>query len=151
MQQQPFSDDHDPEGVFNLAKKIYDHRSDIAHGKVKTNPSFNYRGHPVSSPDMAPLLLRALLRSRPLSKHPWTKKDLEPRIRASVYPEATPYRSARCPERQGGLVTRQALTSQESRRSQSVHKRHENGPRRDLRGPSYLVAGTGFEPATSGL
>jgi integrase len=29
--------------------------------------------------------------------------------------------------------------------------RHENGPRRDLRGPFYLVAGTGFEPATSGL
>jgi hypothetical protein len=33
----------------------------------------------------------------------------------------------------------------------SVHKRHENGPRRVLRGPFYLVAGTGFEPATSGL
>ena len=28
---------------------------------------------------------------------------------------------------------------------------HENGPRRGLRGPFYLVAGTGFEPATSGL
>ncbi|MDT5256472.1 MAG: hypothetical protein QOD10_1552 [Mycobacterium sp.] len=28
---------------------------------------------------------------------------------------------------------------------------HENGPRRSLRGPFYLVAGTGFEPATSGL
>ncbi|WP_137149471.1 HEPN domain-containing protein [Mycolicibacterium sp. CR10] len=77
-------DDHDPEGVFNLAKKIYDHRSDIAHGKVKANPSFNYRGHTVSSPDMAPLLLRALLRSRLLSKHPWTKKDLEPRILAAL-------------------------------------------------------------------
>jgi hypothetical protein len=33
----------------------------------------------------------------------------------------------------------------------SVHKRHGNGPRRILRGPFYLVAGTGFEPATSGL
>ena len=32
-----------------------------------------------------------------------------------------------------------------------VPKRHENGPRRCLRGPFYLVAGTGFEPATSGL
>jgi hypothetical protein len=32
-----------------------------------------------------------------------------------------------------------------------VHKRHENGPRRSLRGPFPLVAGTGFEPATSGL
>ena len=28
---------------------------------------------------------------------------------------------------------------------------HENGPRSVLRGPFYLVAGTGFEPATSGL
>jgi integrase len=33
----------------------------------------------------------------------------------------------------------------------SVPNRDENGPRRDLRGPFYLVAGTGFEPATSGL
>jgi DNA-binding transcriptional MerR regulator len=33
----------------------------------------------------------------------------------------------------------------------SVPKRHENGPQRDLRGPFLLVAGTGFEPATSGL
>jgi DNA-binding IclR family transcriptional regulator len=32
-----------------------------------------------------------------------------------------------------------------------VHKGHENGPRRVLRGPFFLVAGTGFEPATSGL
>ena len=28
---------------------------------------------------------------------------------------------------------------------------YENGPRRGLRGPFCLVAGTGFEPATSGL
>jgi hypothetical protein len=33
----------------------------------------------------------------------------------------------------------------------SVPKGDENGPRRVLRGPSCLVAGTGFEPATSGL
>ena len=33
----------------------------------------------------------------------------------------------------------------------SVPIGHENGPRRSLRGPFPLVAGTGFEPATSGL
>jgi hypothetical protein len=37
----------------------------------------------------------------------------------------------------------------------NIHKgvptRHENGPRSDLWGPFLLVAGTGFEPATSGL
>ena len=37
----------------------------------------------------------------------------------------------------------------------NVHKSvpiaQENGPRRRLRGPFSLVAGTGFEPATSGL
>ena len=33
----------------------------------------------------------------------------------------------------------------------SIHKWHENGPRRILRGPFRFVAGTGFEPATSGL
>ena len=35
--------------------------------------------------------------------------------------------------------------------TKSVTIGHENGPRSDLRGPFYLVAGTGFEPATSGL
>ena len=35
--------------------------------------------------------------------------------------------------------------------TKSVTIWHENGPRSDLRGPFYLVAGTGFEPATSGL
>ena len=33
----------------------------------------------------------------------------------------------------------------------SVPIGHENGPRRSLREPFHLVAGTGFEPATSGL
>jgi hypothetical protein len=33
----------------------------------------------------------------------------------------------------------------------SVPNRHENGSRRILREPFPLVAGTGFEPATSGL
>ena len=33
----------------------------------------------------------------------------------------------------------------------SIHDWHENGPRSLLRGPFSLVAGTGFEPATSGL
>jgi hypothetical protein len=33
----------------------------------------------------------------------------------------------------------------------TVPNGHENGPRRSLRGPFPLVAGTGFEPATSGL
>jgi hypothetical protein len=33
----------------------------------------------------------------------------------------------------------------------SVPNGHENGPRSNLRGPFRLVAGTGFEPATSGL
>jgi hypothetical protein len=35
--------------------------------------------------------------------------------------------------------------------SKHVSIQHENGPRRSLRGPFLLVAGTGFEPATSGL
>ncbi|BBY11641.1 hypothetical protein MMARJ_23810 [Mycobacterium marseillense] len=35
--------------------------------------------------------------------------------------------------------------------SKDVGAAHENGPQSNLRGPFYLVAGTGFEPATSGL
>jgi Apea-like HEPN len=77
-------DEYRPDDIFELAKKVYDHRSAIAHGSVKTKPSFTYDGHIVSSPEMAPLLLRALLRSRLLSSNPWTKNDLEPRILAAL-------------------------------------------------------------------
>ncbi len=50
----------------------------------------------------------------------------------------------------GHLVDRGKLIS-DANIPNSVHKRHENGSRRILREPFHLVAGTGFEPATSGL
>lgn len=77
-------DEYRPEAVFELAKKVYDHRSAIAHGLVNTKPSFTYDGVRVNSAEMAPYLLRALLKSRLLSSNPWTKKDLEPRILAAL-------------------------------------------------------------------
>jgi hypothetical protein len=54
----------------------------------------------------------------------------------------------------GGLVV--SIADELSRASEApshatASAPNENGPRSDLRGPFYLVAGTGFEPATSGL
>jgi hypothetical protein len=77
-------DEYRPDAIFELARKVYDHRSAIAHGSVNTKPSFTYDGHTMSSADIAPFLLRALLRSRLLSANPWTKKDLEARILAAL-------------------------------------------------------------------
>jgi len=54
-------DEYRPDAVYELARKVYDHRSEIAHGSVKTNPSFTYDGYAVNSPEMAPLRLRLLL------------------------------------------------------------------------------------------
>ncbi|MBN3507684.1 hypothetical protein JYB55_02385 [Mycolicibacterium septicum] len=77
-------DEYKPDAIFDLTRKIYDHRSAIAHGKVNTKPSFTLNGHTVNSADMAPFLLRALLRSRLLSQKPWSKKDLESRIMTAL-------------------------------------------------------------------
>lgn len=73
-----------PEAIYELARKVYDHRSEIAHGSVTAKPSFTYDGHEWSSAEIAPFLLRALLRSRLLSSNRWTKKDLESRILAAL-------------------------------------------------------------------
>jgi hypothetical protein len=77
-------DEYETDSVFELAEKVYDHRSLIAHGRVDTKPSFMFNGTTVRSAEMAPLLLRLLLRSRLLSQNPWIKEDLEPRILAAL-------------------------------------------------------------------
>lgn len=77
-------DEYQTEAIFELARKVYDHRSEIAHGSVKTRPTLTFDGNEWNSADIAPFLLRALLRSRLLSKHPWTKAVLETRILAAL-------------------------------------------------------------------
>lgn len=77
-------DEYDPRAIFELANKVYAHRSAIAHGKVNPKTSFEYGGRVWNSSEIGPVLLRALLRSRLLSAHPWVKKDLEPRILAAL-------------------------------------------------------------------
>ncbi|CPR12380.1 hypothetical protein BN971_03678 [Mycobacterium bohemicum DSM 44277] len=73
-------DEYRPEAIYELARKVYDHRSEIAHGSVKSKPTFKYDGDELVSAEIAPFLLRALLRSRLASKNPWTKDDLEKRL-----------------------------------------------------------------------
>ncbi|MGJ6122691.1 HEPN domain-containing protein [Mycolicibacterium sp. Y3] len=77
-------DEFQPTAVFELARRVYDHRSEIAHGSVKSKPSFQFDGEQYVSADIAPLLLRALLRSRLISKAPWAKDTLEARILAGL-------------------------------------------------------------------
>ncbi|MCU1696058.1 MAG: hypothetical protein JWR34_2121 [Mycobacterium sp.] len=72
-------DEMPPALIFGLAKKVYDHRSKIAHGS-DTTPTFMFGGEEWVSADVAPLLLRLLLRSRLVSRNPWTKDTLEDRI-----------------------------------------------------------------------
>jgi hypothetical protein len=51
----------------------------------------------------------------------------------------------------GSCTSPSPLVISDANVPKSVPIGHENGPRRSLRGPFCLVAGTGFEPATSGL
>jgi hypothetical protein len=83
--------------------------------------------------------IRELRRSRVSAVFPGPCSNLDP-LTTTQLCRALPVRFARA----------QGISAKEDVHK-SVHKRHENGPRRHLRGPFYLVAGTGFEPATSGL
>jgi hypothetical protein len=66
--------------IFGLAKNIYDHRSEIAHGGNPKKANFTLGGQTWRSADIAPFLLRALLRNYLLSPKPWTKEQLDDRV-----------------------------------------------------------------------
>jgi hypothetical protein len=68
-----------------------------------------------------------------------------PRNKRPHSSSAAPWIHARTPPRKAERVI------SKSNVANHVAIEHENGPRSDLRGPFLLVAGTGFEPATSGL
>lgn len=74
------SDNFPAETIFTLSKRVYDHRSKIAHGVVDPSPSIKFGDHRWESHELAPLLLSLLLESRLLSPNPWTKDTLEGRI-----------------------------------------------------------------------
>lgn len=73
-------DEYRPDVIFALAKKVYDHRSKIAHGVVDPKPVFTHDGQQWRSAEIAPFLLNALLKSRLLSSPEWTKDNIEDRI-----------------------------------------------------------------------
>lgn len=75
---------YDPHTIFGLAKSVYDHRSEIAHGGTPKKATFNYDGQTWRSADIAPVLLQALLRSYLLSDEPWDKDALDSRVLAAL-------------------------------------------------------------------
>jgi hypothetical protein len=77
-------DEFRPDATYELARKVYDHRSEIAHGSVNAKPTFKFEGDELRSSELAPVLLRRLLRSRLLSSHPWNKNNLEARILSAL-------------------------------------------------------------------
>ncbi|MFL0180288.1 hypothetical protein [Mycobacterium sp. SMC-15] len=78
------SSEFDPAMIFALAKKVYDHRSEIAHGATPKKATFTHAGTTWRSADIAPSLLRALLRNYLLASNPWTKEDLDNRVLAAL-------------------------------------------------------------------
>jgi hypothetical protein len=77
-------DDYHAAAIFALAKNVYDHRSEIAHGAEIKKATFEYDGTTWKSAEIAPFLLRALLRNYLLSTKPWTKSDLDDRVLAAL-------------------------------------------------------------------
>ncbi|WP_114652875.1 HEPN domain-containing protein [Tsukamurella pulmonis] len=66
--------------IYELSKKVYAHRSKIAHGQVDPKAEFEYDGQSWRTAEIAPFLLNALLKSRLLSVPEWTKATIEQRV-----------------------------------------------------------------------
>lgn len=77
-------EDYEPAMIFGIAKNVYDHRSEIAHGSAPKKATFTHGGETWRSADIAPFLLRELLRSCLLSPKPWTKDQLDDRVIAAL-------------------------------------------------------------------
>lgn len=77
-------DDYEPVTIFGIAKNVYDHWSEIAHGAAPKKATFTHGGQTWRSADIAPFLLRELLRNYLLSPKPWTREDLDDRVLAAL-------------------------------------------------------------------
>ncbi|MCA4726885.1 HEPN domain-containing protein [Mycolicibacterium fortuitum] len=77
-------EEYDPATIAGLAKNVYDHRSEIAHGGAVKKATFTFNGETWRSADIAAFLLRALLRNYLLSPAPWTKDQLDERVFAAL-------------------------------------------------------------------
>lgn len=73
-------DEYPPATIFGIAKNVYDHRSEIAHGSAVKKATFSFDGKTWRSADIAGFLIRALLRNYLLSSTPWTKERLDERV-----------------------------------------------------------------------
>ncbi len=107
----------------------------------------------IPTPSLASCLQMRLAAGLSLPRvNPWAKT---PQPRTS--PSGRSTRPARVGPVVLGKLTRSAtcailsLAGRHRIRMRRAGRTDENGPRSVLRGPFYLVAGTGFEPATSGL
>lgn len=77
-------DEYEPATIFGIAKNVYDHRSEIAHGSAPKKATFTHGGQTWRSADIAPFLLQELLRNYLLSPKPWTKEELDDRVLAAL-------------------------------------------------------------------
>lgn len=85
------SDQWEPHAIFKLALGVYDHRSQIAHGATpkKSRETFKFEDTEFRSSDIAPFLLRSLLRSYLLSPNPWSPDTLDSRVLDAIATQGT--------------------------------------------------------------
>lgn len=78
------SDGMDPEAIYELLKKVYGHRSQVVHGRVKIKENIGFQGRTYTAQEVATFLLRALLANLLASDELWTAKTLDKRILQSL-------------------------------------------------------------------
>ncbi len=78
------TDGLDPRMVFRLVKKVYEHRSNIVHGRSARRDQIKVGEEAFSAQDVGVYLLRSLLMNCLLTAPPWTPEALDSRVMAAL-------------------------------------------------------------------
>lgn len=80
--------DYPPEMIYQLVKKVYEHRSAIVHGRTRKRTTIDIGENSYSPQDVAGILLRILLMNLLQAAEPWSPETLDTRLLKSLMPRA---------------------------------------------------------------
>jgi hypothetical protein len=79
--------EYEPEVIYRLLKKVYEHRSKIVHGRTRRQSTVNLGDQHYPAQQIATLLLRILLLNLLAANEPWTPEALDARLLAGLTPQ----------------------------------------------------------------
>lgn len=76
--------EYEPEAIYRLLKKVYEHRSKIVHGRTRRQRTINMGDQQYPAQQLSTLLLRILLLNLLAADEPWTPETLDARLLAGL-------------------------------------------------------------------